>query len=212
MRPERENKFRQVAYRRQNDLSVILENVTDSHNIGAVLRSCDSIGIPEIYVLNTEPQLAADKIIIGKRTSSGSRKWVDIHYYTDAEACFRHVRQKCKRILATRLGDGAADLYELDLTQPLAFLFGNEHSGISEEVAQFADGNFIIPQAGMVQSLNISVACAVTLYEAYRQRRNKGFYDENPTMDAVQREALFQEYVSRHQVSGSTRKIIRRKR
>jgi tRNA (guanosine-2'-O-)-methyltransferase len=208
MTPEREQKFRRVALHRQKDLTVILENVTDSHNIGAVLRSCDAVGISEIFVLNTEPQLATDKIIIGKRTSSGARKWVDIHYYTDMRCCFDHVRSKCDLILMTKLDERAKNMYELDLTQPVALLFGNEHSGVSEEVARFADGNFIIPQMGMVESLNISVACAVTLYEACRQRQLKGMYNNEGSGWHI---SLLEEYLSRHKKPGGIRKIIKRK-
>lgn len=211
MLPQRVNKFRRVAFSRQSDLTVILENVTDSHNIGAVLRSCDSVGVHEMFVLNTEPHLATDNIVIGKRTSSGSRKWVDIHYYTDPEACFAHVRRKCKLVLATKLGEDSSELYKLDLTQSVAFLFGNEHSGLTKAVAEYADGNFIIPQVGMVESLNISVACAVTLYEAFRQRIAKGFYEDNPTFTPEGQEELFQAYVGRHKMRSGGRKVIRRK-
>jgi tRNA (guanosine-2'-O-)-methyltransferase len=211
MNPERLEKFRQVVARRQPNLTVILENVTDMHNIGAVLRSCDSVGICEIFVLNTEPQLAKPYVVIGKKTSSGTRKWVDVHYYTDPEACLNHVRKKYGRILATHLDESAADLYELDLSQPTAFLFGNEHSGLSEQVRKLSDGNFRIPQAGMAESLNISVACAITLFEAYRQRKIKGFYDENPPLGADEQNALLEEYISRHEHRFTGRKIVKRK-
>jgi len=211
MRPERLQKFSKVVSRRQADLSVILENVTDMHNIGAVLRSCDSVGINEIFILNTEPHLATDQIIIGKKTSSGARKWVDVHYYTDPTSCFRHVRQKCRLVLSTSLGENSSDLYNLDLTQSIAFLFGNEHAGLSAEVAKFADGNFTIPQVGMVESLNVSVACAVTLYETFRQRKLKGFYDENPTLDEPAENALLEDYVKRHDLKLRNKKFVKKK-
>lgn len=211
MRPERLQKFRRVVSQRQTDLTVILENVTDMHNIGAVLRSCDSVGITEIFVLNTEAHLATDQIIIGKKTASGARKWVDVHYYTDPTACFKHVRQKCQVVLSTSLGKNATGLFELDLTESVAFLFGNEHAGLSAEVAKFADGNFTIPQVGMVESLNISVACAVTLYEAYRQRKLKGFYGKNPTLAEAAETALLEEYVKRHDLKLRNKKFVKKK-
>lgn len=196
MNEKRLEKFRQVAAHRQRDITVVLENVIDLHNIGAVLRSCDSVGIPEIFVLHTEEGLKADYITIGKRTSGGSRRWVDVHYYTDAKACFEHVKQHYQRVLSTQLSETATSLYQLDLTQPTAFLFGNEHDGLSSEAAAFANGNFIIPQMGMAESLNISVACAVTLYETFRQRNVKGFYDIQKT---EWHQDLFNEYIRRHE-------------
>ncbi|GIV32398.1 MAG: tRNA (guanosine(18)-2'-O)-methyltransferase [Saprospiraceae bacterium] len=199
MTPERERKFRQVVYCRQPDLTVVLENVHDPHNIGAVLRTCDAVGVQQIFVLYTDPRLVSDKLVIGKRTSSGARHWVDVHYYTDPEACFRHVRSLCAQVLATHLASDSRSLYELDLTVPTALVFGNEHEGVSQEILRYTDGNFIIPQVGMVQSLNISVACAVSLYEAFRQRKAAGYYDDKPRLDEQAREALLEEYRSRHE-------------
>ncbi len=92
MTPRREEKFRKVVARRQPNITVILENVHDNHNIGAVLRSCDSIGIKEIFLLYTESTLDQDQLIIGKRTSAGARKWVDVNFYRDPKRCFAHVR------------------------------------------------------------------------------------------------------------------------
>lgn len=195
MNEKRLEKFRRVAAQRQSDLTVVLENVIDLHNIGAVLRSCDSVGIREIFVLHTEQGLKADYITIGRKTSGGSRRWVDVHYYTDAKACFSKVKQDYERVLSTQLSETATSLFKLDLTKSTAFLFGNERDGISTEAAAFSDGNFVIPQMGMAESLNISVACAVTLYETFRQRSAAGFYDINNN-NAQQ---WFEEYVRRHE-------------
>lgn len=199
MKPEREKRLREVADRRQPDLTVVLENVHDQHNIGAVLRSCDSVGIKEIFVLYSEPDITIKNVKLGKRTSAGTRKWVDVHFFTDITACFQEVRARYDRILATHLDKEAKSLYELDLTQSTALLFGNEHEGISREALAHADGNFIIPQCGMARSLNISVACAVTLYEAYRQRDVRGFYGKHNPASSAEREALFQDYIRRHE-------------
>jgi len=103
---------------------------------------------------------------------------VTLHYFESVEACFKVVKEKYQRILATHLGEQSKDLYDLELTEPVALLFGNEHAGLSKEALDQCDGNFTIPQFGMVQSLNISVACAVTLFEVLRQRRAKGLYDQ----------------------------------
>jgi len=198
MTPERIEKFKNVADRRQGNLTVILENVHDAHNIGAVLRTCDSVGIHEIFVLYTEGRLSEENIKLGKRTSAGARKWVKVHHYTNVDRCFEDIRKKYEKVYATHLSKDAVDLHDLDMTQSIALLFGNEKDGVSEASLQHADGNFIIPQIGMVESLNISVACAVSIYEAFRQRKNKGFYTENPTTNPQEKAAILEEYTGRN--------------
>lgn len=179
------------------------------HNIGAVLRSCDSVGIHELFVLYNEPQLQKDYLELGKRTTAGTRKWLDVNYYTDTEVCFEAVRQRYDFIYATHLGQTAVSLYDLDLTPRVALLFGNEMLGLSDEAMQYADGNFIIPQMGMAESLNISVACAVSLYEAYRQRNLQGAY-EPVSLQEPRRATLLDKYFKLHD-SGSNRAKVRRK-
>jgi len=146
----------------------------DPHNISAVMRTCDAVGIQEVYVLNTK--IPRHKKW-GAKSSSSAAKWLTVYQFTDAEACFTALRQKYDRILTTHLSSDAIDLYEIDFTRRIALVFGNEHSGVSEEIRAMADGNFIIPQVGIIKSLNISVACAVTLYEAQRQKKVAGHYD-----------------------------------
>lgn len=174
MTNERRSKIQNVLSHRQNDLTVVLENVFDPHNISAVMRSCDAVGIQEIYVLtNRIPRHKK----WGARSSSSAAKWLTIHQFEDAEACFARLRERYFSILTTHLSDDAVSLYQLDLTQPTALVFGNEHSGVSDEIRALADGNFIIPQVGMIRSLNISVACAVSLYEGFRQKQAAGHYN-----------------------------------
>jgi tRNA (guanosine-2'-O-)-methyltransferase len=175
MTPERKEKLDRVLRHRQPDLTVVLENVFDPHNISAVMRSCESVGIQDIYVLNT--RIPRHKKW-GSRSSSSAAKWLTIHQFTDVRECITALRSNYDRILTTHLGGDSVDLYSLDMTARVALVFGNEHSGVSDEIRLAADGNFIIPQAGIIQSLNISVACAVTIYEAYRQKRQAGHYDE----------------------------------
>jgi len=98
------------------------------------------------------------------------------------------------------MAEDSKSLYDLDLTTSVALLFGNEHAGVTDETLKLCDGNFLIPQVGMVQSLNISVACAVSIYEAKRQRLAKGFYKNNPTMTEAEQEELFQTYERRHEL------------
>lgn len=206
MQQKRIDKFKDVISKRQPNITVILENVHDQHNIGAVMRTCDSIGIMEIFVLQSDPKYRASNITLGKRTSAGTRKWVDVHFYNDLEQCFSHVRRKYNHIFATHLDTDSKSLYDLDLASSVALLFGNEAYGVSKEALKKCDGNFIVPQMGFVQSLNISVACAVSLYEAYRQREVKGMYAENAPLNQAEQEALFENYLERHkaQVNNQT--------
>ena len=190
MTPERSNKLISVLKKRQPDLTVVLENVFDPHNISAVMRTCDAVGVQEVYILNTK--IPRHKKW-GARSSSSAAKWLTVHQFEDAAACFNALRNSYKKILTTHLSVDAKPLYALDLTQPTALVFGNEHSGVSEEMLAYADGNFIIPQAGIIQSLNISVACAVTLYEAFRQKQNAGHY-ERDNLDHPMKKGLLENW------------------
>jgi len=174
MTPERYDRLTSVLNKRQTDLTVVLENVFDPHNISAVMRTCDAVGIQDIFILNTK--IPPHKKW-GAKSSSSAAKWLSIHQFTDAHECFAALRQQYKKIYTTHLSSDAVSLHELNLTEPVALVFGNEHSGVSDEIIAMADGNFIIPQVGIIKSLNISVACAVTLYEAFRQKTNAGHYD-----------------------------------
>jgi tRNA (guanosine-2'-O-)-methyltransferase len=175
MTPEREKRLKDVLDKRQQDLTVVLENVFDPHNISAVMRTCDAVGIQEIFVLNSK--IGRHKKW-GARSSSSAAKWLTVHQYTDAAGCFEELRRKFPLILTTHLSSSAVSLYDIDFSHPVALVFGNEHDGVSEEIRRLADGNFVIPQVGMIRSLNISVACAVSLYEAFRQKQSAHHYDQ----------------------------------
>jgi len=139
------------------------------------MRTCDAIGIQEIFVLNN--RIPRHKKW-GPKSSSSAAKWLTVHQFTGITECFDSLRKKYSTIVATHLGTESVDLYDLDFTGKIALVFGNEHSGVSEDILPLTDGNFIIPQVGMIQSLNISVACAVTLYEAFRQKKMAGHYNQ----------------------------------
>ncbi len=194
MTPEREEKFKRVVDHRQFDWTVILEDVHDRHNISAVLRTCDSVGIREIFVLYTDT--APEKLELGKKSSGSAKKWVEVHFFTDRATCFKAVKAKYDHIYCTHLDEEAKSLYDLNLSHSVALLFGNERDGVSPESLAYCDGNFIIPQQGMVESLNISVACAISLYEGYRQRSRKELYP-NPKVNQGIKDALFNFYKSK---------------
>lgn len=190
MTPERHDKLLQVLSRRQPDLTVVLENVFDPHNISAVMRTCDAVGVQEIYILNN--RIPRHKKW-GARSSSSAAKWLTVYQFEDPQACFSALRNKYTKILTTHLSSDAVSLHEIDMTEPIALVFGNEHSGVSDEIRAMADGNFIIPQVGIIRSLNISVACAVTLYEAFRQKNLAGHYDQ-PRFDHEMKQGLLKEW------------------
>lgn len=182
MTPERRERLLSVLRKRQPDLTVVLENVFDPHNISAVMRTCDAVGIQEIYVLtNKIPRHKK----WGARSSSSAAKWLTVHQFESAEECFAALRKKYTKIYTTHLSSDAVSLHDIDFTESVALVFGNEHAGVSEEIIAMADGNFIIPQMGIIQSLNISVACAVSIYEAMRQKKNAGHYDKQRLDDGT---------------------------
>jgi len=182
MTPERRERLLSVLRKRQPDLTVVLENVFDPHNISAVMRTCDAVGIQELYVLtNKIPKHKK----WGARSSSSAAKWLTVHQYEDAKQCFADVRKKYEKIYTTHLSSNAVSLYEINFTGSVALVFGNEHNGVSEEIRAMADGNFLIPQMGIIQSLNISVACAVSIYEALRQKTNAGHYQQQRLDDCT---------------------------
>jgi tRNA (guanosine-2'-O-)-methyltransferase len=186
MTPEREEKIGSVLGRRQGDLAVVLENVFDPHNVAAVMRTCDAIGIQEVYAISDRIPLRKNW---GYRSSRSANKWVDLHVHTDREACIREVRDRYGSLWATCIGEGIPSIFETDLTQPMALVFGNEKFGVSEEMRAASDGLFMIPQMGMIHSLNVSVACAVTLYEAMRQKMLAGHYD-GPRLSGAEQDSI----------------------
>jgi tRNA (guanosine-2'-O-)-methyltransferase len=161
-----------VLKHRQPDLTVVMENIHDPHNVSAMLRSCDAAGVWEVQLLYNVDAFPK----IGKKSSASAGKWVERRKFKTVVECYARLRSEGFRIYATRLDEKAQSLYGFDLTQKVALVFGNEHRGVSDEAAQEADGLLQIPMFGMIQSLNVSVACAITLYEARRQRLAKSGY------------------------------------
>ena len=187
MTPERRDKLLNVLSKRQSNLTVVLENVQDPHNASAVMRTCDAVGIQEVYILTTK--IPRHKKW-GYRSSSSALKWLTIHEFDQLEECVAALRKKFSKILTTHLSSDAVSLHDINFTESIALVFGNEHAGVTEEFRALADGNFIIPQMGIIQSLNISVACAVSIYEAMRQKMNAGHYNQ-ASLPIEQMENLF---------------------
>lgn len=170
----RQARVRDVLLRRQKSLTIVLEDVHDPHNASAVMRSCDGVGILDVHLVyvHEEPPRRS----FARTTSASAAKWVRLHYHDAIEDCYAALREQGFRIYATALGRESVELYDVDFTEPTALVFGNEHRGVSRAAIDGADATLFIPMQGMVESLNISVAAAVSLYEAMRQRMAAGMY------------------------------------
>lgn len=187
MTPERFRRLRETLDRRQPDLTVVLENVHKPHNYSAILRSCDAVGVLTAHAISPRGAVKGSRTI-----AMGSQRWVrSVTHVTTAEA-LRRIRAEGMRLLAADLRPQAVDFREVDFTLPTAILMGEEKHGISPEAAAAVDDFIIIPMVGMVASLNVSVAAALILFEAQRQRREAGLY-EQPRVDAeTYRRTLFE--------------------
>jgi len=188
----RMEKVMTVLRQRQPDLTVVLENIHDPHNVSAIFRSCDAVGVMRVELLYTQEGFPA----IGKKSSSSANKWLERRKHRSVDQCFSTLRAEGFAIYATHLAFEAQSLYDLDMTKKVAIVFGNEHRGVSDEAAALADVNFQIPMMGMIQSLNVSVAAAVCLYEALRQRLNAGAFD-SPQLEQDLLDRLFGDWIVR---------------
>ena len=172
MTTRRREKIETVLRQRQSGLTLVMDNIWDPHNVSAIYRSCDAFGVPEVHLYYTEcafPQLS-------RKTSASAFKWVGTVRHSSCEELAACLREKGMRILATSCSPSSRPISEYDLTLPTAVIMGNEHSGVSGELLSIADGELYIPMYGMVQSFNVSVASALILSEASRQRANAGMY------------------------------------
>jgi len=176
---KRLNKIRNVVTARQFSLRVVLENIHDPHNVSAIFRTCDAVGVPQVDLLYTVEEFPK----ISKVSSASSKKWVNQKRYNSTNQCVEQLRKEGFKIYGTILSDKAEDIYKLDLTEKIAIVMGNEHRGISDEIINACDKHIYIPMRGMIQSLNVSVATAVVLYEAQRQRAAKGMYEKSELDD-----------------------------
>jgi tRNA (guanosine-2'-O-)-methyltransferase len=190
----RSARLRQVLERRQPDLTVVLEDIHDVHNASAVLRTADATGVLTVhlvYSFEMPPERAFSRV-----SGAGASKWIDLVWHDSIEACYEALHEQGYAIYVTALARESVSLFDVDYTGKVALVFGNEQRGVSEHAIAGADGVITIPMMGVVESLNISVACSVTLYEALRQRMAAGCYDA-PQLDDVRIESLHQDWLTR---------------
>jgi tRNA (guanosine-2'-O-)-methyltransferase len=160
--------FDRIAADRTKHLTVVMENIYQEHNASAVLRSCDCFGLQDLHVIEKDNTYKIQRDI-----ALGAGRWVDMHNYDDSENvtkdCLNDLKSKGYKIVATTPHTDSQTIYDLDLTQPIALVFGTERRGISEEVVEMADEFVKIPMYGFTESFNISVSVAIVL-NTLRQR------------------------------------------
>ncbi|MCP9891691.1 tRNA (guanosine(18)-2'-O)-methyltransferase TrmH [Cyanobium sp. Aljojuca 7D2] len=167
--PRRFERLKAVLDRRMGDLTVVLEHVDKPHNLSAILRSCDAVGVLEAHVVSL-----AGRTPTFNCTAKGSEKWVPLHRHSNSVDLLQQLKAQGFRLYGTHLSVEAVDYRACDFTGPTALVLGAEKWGLSAEAAALVDQPIVIPMQGMVQSLNVSVACATLLFEALRQRQAAG--------------------------------------
>ncbi|WP_226573672.1 tRNA (guanosine(18)-2'-O)-methyltransferase TrmH [Mangrovibacter yixingensis] len=189
MNPQRYARICEMLARRQPDLTVCMEQVHKPHNVSAIIRTADAVGVQEVHAV-----WPGHKLRTTVSTAAGSNSWVDVKTHRTIQNAVTTLKARGMQVLATHLSDKAVDFREIDYTLPTCILLGQEKTGITQEALALADQDIIIPMTGMVQSLNVSVASALILYEAQRQRQNAGMYARENSMlpDSVQQRLLFE--------------------
>jgi tRNA (guanosine-2'-O-)-methyltransferase len=172
MTEKRINKIESVLRKRQPDLSVITDGVHKTHNVAAIIRTCDAMGVHSIY--RVDP---AEEFRQAKGTSMGSHRWVQQESSRTCNEPVKTLKKIGFQILAAHFSNRSIDFREVDFVRPTAIIMGTELYGVSDEALAQADEQIHVPMVGMVESLNVSVACGIILAEAQRQRLDAGSYE-----------------------------------
>lgn len=183
MTRERLVKVQQVLAQRQPDLTVIMDGVHKPHNVAAIIRSCDAVGVMEVHLAKPRDGRLEGRLGTPHATSGGSQKWVRQRRYEDVIAPITQLQSKNFQVLAANKSAKAVDFRQVDFTQPTAILMGAELFGVDQQALATVDQEIFIPMMGMVESFNVSVACAILLAEAQRQRLAAGHYDQPKLTD-----------------------------
>jgi len=187
MTPERYTKIKEILKRRQMDLTVIMDNIHKPHNFNAIVRTCDAVGVQDVQYIPVKKGYRQLNYY-----AKGSQKWVEAHKYADFPSVAKSFQDKGYQLLAAHFSDEAIDYREVDYTKPTAIVMGTELKGISDETAEIVDKHIIVPMQGMVASLNVSVASAVILFEAQKQRMAAGMYESRSMQDERYEKLLFE--------------------
>ena len=169
---ERLNKMKKILQTRQDTLRVFMDYVYSPHNLSAIVRTCDAVNIGKLYYRHQK------QVRLNNEITMGAHKWIFHEYIEDIEKFYKDIKSKGYQVVVTLLDEDTVDFREVDYTKPTLIVLGNEVDGASEISIKYADKKVIIPMYGMSQSLNVSVANAIILYEAERQRQIKGMYNK----------------------------------
>jgi len=172
--PRRFERLKSVLNKRFSDLTVLIENVEKPHNLSAIIRSCDAVGVLEAYAIFNK-----EKFLTFNSTAQGSQKWVQINQYKETTEAIKVLKNKGFKLYGTNLNPKSIDYRECDFKGPTAFVLGAEKWGISEKATSLMDEQIHIPMRGMVESLNVSVAASALLFEAIRQRKEANIIPES---------------------------------
>ena len=187
MTPERLARINTMLDKRQPDLTICMEGLHKSHNLAAVVRTCDAIGVSDVHAV-----WKSEAAEVRGGSAAGSQNWIDVHNYHKTADAIAALKAQGMQILVTNLSDTAVNFTEIDYTKPTAIILGQEKFGTSDIALELADQDIMIPMVGMVQSLNVSVACSVVLYEAQRQRQLAGMYDQPRLSHERRQRTLFE--------------------
>ncbi|WP_233961668.1 tRNA (guanosine(18)-2'-O)-methyltransferase TrmH [Pectobacterium versatile] len=189
MTPQRYERIKEMLNCRQPDLTICMEQVHKPHNVSAVIRTADAVGVHEVHAIWPTSRM---KTLVS--SAAGSNSWVQVKTHRSIGDAVGHLKAEGMQVLATNLSEHAVDFREIDYTRPTCILLGQEKTGITAEALKLADRDIIIPMTGMVQSLNVSVASALILYEAQRQRQIAGMYqhEDSPLDEEEQQRLLFE--------------------
>lgn len=172
--PERWQKIQGISRQRTRHLTVVLENIYQSHNASAVLRSCEGFGIQDVHVVENRNVFDASP-----QVTLGADHWLTIHRYKsdkadNTERCIASLKKAGYRVVATSPHKLGKSLHELPVSSKTALIFGAELDGISKKAETLADGFVHIPMAGFAESLNVSVSAAVCLYVLTHRMKESG--------------------------------------
>jgi len=170
--PERFLKLKAALAKRQPDITVFADGVHKAHNVSAILRTCDAVGIDTMHGVAADGEIPRHHMISG-----GSRRWVDIVIHSSTRAGLSALKAQGWQLAVADSHGAAIDYRDVDYTAKIAVVLGAELDGPTQVARSAADMAIAVPMHGLVESLNVSVAAAVILYEAERQRRRAGLYD-----------------------------------
>jgi len=186
MTPERFKKISNVLDCRHHDMTVVTDEVHKPRNLAAIMRSCDAVGIDTVHCIMPK---TGYQIYGG--TAASAEKWVNVEHHSDITTSLENLKNKGFQVVAAHLCEEAVEYREVDYTLPTALVLGAEKKGVSAEAQAYVDKNIVIPMNGMVESFNVSVACAIILMEARHQRECAGMYETRRLPEELYKKRFF---------------------